>query len=588
VNLSIVIPTYNRVQLLSRTLPTVLQQTCPRDAYEVILVVDGSSDGTTEVVRQMTAPRQLHIIEQAHRGQAAARNAGITRASGDLVLFIDDDMLCDSNLIGEHIAAHRAGGDQVVIGPVYISPDSPRTLATRQTDLETRDWIARYHRGDFRYPLDAFVGANTSLRRDALLAAGGFDEQFIGAKEDVDLGFRLWKSKTTFRYCQTAITHQIYEKPTTALVHGDGRAYGRNDVKLFRKHAHLRRYSAFAHFAEANMPKQLARKMSAHLAGPFDRIAAIPCWLAERFPGNSGMERIGLWSLSARRGAAILRSAVVEAGGWQVFGQEFGASAPVLLFHNVGPKRPGIEPTLTIPSAQFERQILWLKRNGYTGIRASDWLAWLRGEKQLPRKPVVITFDDAYTDIAEHALPVLSKHGFSSTVFVVTNQIGGSNVWDQKNGSAALACMNAEQIRHWDAQGIEFGAHSRTHPDVRALNDADLANELEGSAQQLSRLLGKRAHCFAYPYGLYSEEAKQSVAKVFDLAFTCDEGINVLGTDPHLLRRVMVRPNDTLIDLLFYAHIGQTPIDHLRDVWHYFRPIRRPEGPKQTTAVSLQ
>ena len=79
---------------------------------------------------------------------------------------------------------------------------------------------------------------------------------------------------------------------------------------------------------------------------------------------------------------------------------------PVLMYHHVGPPRAGACPSLTVTAERFERQVSWLARKGYVGIRPTDWLA-RRAGWPLPSKPVLLTFDDGYADIVEHALPVL-------------------------------------------------------------------------------------------------------------------------------------------------------------------------------------
>lgn len=586
--LSVVIPTYNRCALLSRTVATLFRQTCPPDLYEIIVVVDGSTDGTTEMVRQLSPSSKFQVVVQSNRGQAAARNAGLKAAIGKLILFLDDDLLCEPNLVAEHIAAHRSGENQVVIGPVYVSPDSHLTLAARRTEREMESWIERYRQGHLSMPVDAFVGANTSLRRETILAVGGFDEVFVGALEDVDLGLRLLHAGVRFGFQEAAITHQVYTKSNRDLVRSDGSSYGRNQVIFYRKHPCARRYLEFAHFAEEGWAKRVIKEFAGRLPALSDRVAALPCWLAEKLPSNKRVERIGLRALSFRRSTAMLRSAVDEAGGWNTFKLKFAVRLPALLFHNIGPDRPKTEPTLTISPQQFEKQIRWLKRRGYEGIRCSDWLSWLQGEQILPKRPVLLTFDDAYAGVANYALPILKRYGFTATVFVVTDQIGGTNAWDEKEGSSTLHCMTAEQIRQWAAQNIEFAAHTRTHTDLRPLSAAVLANELEGSAQELASLLGTPVQSFAYPYGYYSEPVKRSVEKVFSLAFTCDEGLNVLGTDPHLLRRTMVRPNDTLIDLGFYVTRGSTPLNRLRDLRRRFWPVNRSRLPLGTTEFSQE
>jgi hypothetical protein len=124
--------------------------------------------------------------------------------------------------------------------------------------------------------------------------------------------------------------------------------------------------------------------------------------------------------------------------------------------------------------------------------------------------------------------------------------------------------MTAEQIRYWAEQGVEFGAHTRTHPDLRTADALTLKEEIQGSASDLSRLLGKRVNVFAYPYGYHTEAARKCAESSFDLAFTCTEGLNGLATNPHLLHRTMVRPNNNLVDFALYLVRGSSPLNHLR------------------------
>jgi peptidoglycan/xylan/chitin deacetylase (PgdA/CDA1 family) len=233
---------------------------------------------------------------------------------------------------------------------------------------------------------------------------------------------------------------------------------------------------------------------------------------------------------------------------------------PALLYHHVGPPIAGSHhPELTVAPEQFRRQVRWLARRGYAGIRASDWLAMRRGARALPSKPVLLTFDDAYADLLEHAFPVLEHHGFSAVVFVITRLVGGKTPWDGGR------LMSADQIRHWAAKGIEFGGHSRTHPDLSTLNGCQLAEEIQGSAEDLAAILGCPATSFAYPYGTCNHMVRECARRAFEMAVTCEEGLNDLETDPYMVRRTMVRPGDSLIDLAFRVRRGRSPLQHWRE-----------------------
>jgi peptidoglycan/xylan/chitin deacetylase (PgdA/CDA1 family) len=180
---------------------------------------------------------------------------------------------------------------------------------------------------------------------------------------------------------------------------------------------------------------------------------------------------------------------------------------------------------------------------------------------------VLLSFDDAYADLAEYALPVLRRYGLGAAVFVVTGRVGETNTWDEGRGSGTLPLMTAEQIRYWTTQGIEFGAHSRTHADLTTLDAKELTQEVIGSRNDLAVILGCRVTSFAYPYGFYNQAVYECVRGAFDLAFRVDEktpGINLLGTDPRLLERSMVQSGDTLLDLACRVRWGYSPLLNLR------------------------
>lgn len=227
-----------------------------------------------------------------------------------------------------------------------------------------------------------------------------------------------------------------------------------------------------------------------------------------------------------------------------------------LLYHHVGPHRPGIYPELSMSPDLFQRQIAWLARHGYTGIRPAQWLDWLHTNAPLPRKPVLITFDDAYADIAEFALPTLQHYSFGASIFVVTSRIGSTNNWDEQQGYATLPIMTADQIREWSTLGIEFGAHSRTHPHLPQLAPAALVDEIVGSRDELTRLLGAPVTSFAYPFGEYNDAARSVVAANYGLGFSILGGFNYAATDPHLLRRIYLKSSHSMPAFALIMRLG--------------------------------
>jgi GT2 family glycosyltransferase/peptidoglycan/xylan/chitin deacetylase (PgdA/CDA1 family) len=564
--ISVVIPTFQRRELLARTLTTVFRQDLPVDQYEVVVVVDGSTDGTLEMLHRLRPPCRLTVREQENRGPAAARNAGLAAAKGEFVLFVDDDILCDRSLLRQHLAGHDEDGAVLVFGPVYVSDESPPALTTAWTLKSTERYIRRLEReGEPRWPEDAMVDANSSVPRSVLDRQGGFDERFLLRREVADLGLRLWRAGVHFRYRPAAVVHHVFAKSERDVVGNDAWFWGTGEIRLCRKHPEYRPYSPLARLPDGPAWKRSARRISVRSPISPEGVLRPPYLLAERFHDATPVQRVGVRLLEARQAITVYRGAASEAGSWDALASELGATVPVLLYHHVGPPRAGIYRELTISPEKFARQIRWLARRGYVGIAPSDWLEWHRRGARLPRKPVLVSFDDAYADIAEYALPVLRTFGFRALVFVVTGRIGGTNDWDEAPDFGAQRLLTDDEIRRWADHGTEFGAHSRSHANLTTLPEEELENEIAGSRDDLADLLGTRVTSFAYPYGRYDDVVRRHVASAFDVAFTADKGLNTLRTDLHLLRRTMVQPSDSLVDLESRLRIGWSPYERLRD-----------------------
>src|ERR1017187_5287753 len=185
-DISIILPTFNRRELVLRTLLTLFAQTYPLDRFEIIVVVDGVSDGTAEALEGLKPRRCLRVIEQQNRGPAGARNSGYRAAKSELVLFLDDDMLCDPGLISAHLAVHRKATKIVGFGAIFLSVDSPPSLAAECFNQE----IGAFHLDLLRKPKTgwnetACVFSNTSVPKQLLCEVGGFDEAFR-VREDLD------------------------------------------------------------------------------------------------------------------------------------------------------------------------------------------------------------------------------------------------------------------------------------------------------------------------------------------------------------------------------------------------------------------
>jgi peptidoglycan/xylan/chitin deacetylase (PgdA/CDA1 family) len=219
---------------------------------------------------------------------------------------------------------------------------------------------------------------------------------------------------------------------------------------------------------------------------------------------------------------------------------------PILTYHHVGPSKADVHPLLTVSPGDFAEQIDWLARQNYSPITSSDWNRWLFEGRPLPKKPLLITFDDGYADIARYALPTLCHYGFTAIVYIVTGLIGETNEWDRRIGWGELRLMTAQQIREWAAKGIEFGSHTRDHPDLRSLSPSELEAQVFGSAADLQCLLDTAPTSFAYPFGHFNSSVRDCVARAYQTSVTVAERICSDQDDRWLMPRIWTRPTESL------------------------------------------
>ncbi|HDN84453.1 MAG TPA: glycosyltransferase family 2 protein [Candidatus Aerophobetes bacterium] len=234
-DVSIVIPTYNRKKVLKRCLELLFAQNYPKDKYEIILVDDGSTDGTDKMVASLNPPCRFTYLYQERKGPHIARNLGITHAEGEIVIFIDSDILCPPDLISEHIKYHNRFKDVIVSGPETRTSD----LYDKFQDIEKRKFKKFW---DLSGP--SFITSNLSVKRKYLIRIGGFDEEFEGMGwHDWDLGLRLTKLGLIPKRNLDAIVYHYKEKrelTTLSELIQKRIERGKNAVLYYKKHPSLK------------------------------------------------------------------------------------------------------------------------------------------------------------------------------------------------------------------------------------------------------------------------------------------------------------------------------------------------------------
>jgi len=190
-------------------------------------------------------------------------------------------------------------------------------------------------------------------------------------------------------------------------------------------------------------------------------------------------------------------------------------TAPVLCYHRIGgPLELGVTRT---GRSVFARQMDSLARAGWRTLSLAEFC---QGADLSPLT-VLLTFDDGYASLAEHAYPILADLGFTATTFLITDYVGKTNDWDVPYTWNRLEHLTWQQIEHWRSRGFQFASHGATHRRLTWLTDPDVADELGRSREQLRSRLGPDAACaIAYPFGAVNQRVLECARAVgYELGF---------------------------------------------------------------------
>jgi GT2 family glycosyltransferase len=257
---SIIIPSHNRSSSLRRALDALHLQTYPIDLMEVTVVADSCIDDTVTMLKDYQAPFKLHVIEEKCRSASIARNAGAKAATGELLLFLDDDIEPMPVLVAAHVRTHQERPGCAVMGPYPPKMQG----ATEFFDVEVRGWwedkFYEMRQPAHRFSYQDLLSGNLSLDAELFARLDGFDEAFGNCGgEDYELGIRLLKAGVPFVVAEDAVGYH-YEHETNNLDRSFRRCRqeGRSDVLIGRRHPELR---PILHVKDYEIPYSLADKI---------------------------------------------------------------------------------------------------------------------------------------------------------------------------------------------------------------------------------------------------------------------------------------------------------------------------------------
>jgi peptidoglycan/xylan/chitin deacetylase (PgdA/CDA1 family) len=178
---------------------------------------------------------------------------------------------------------------------------------------------------------------------------------------------------------------------------------------------------------------------------------------------------------------------------------------PILVYHSVAANHPGqstAQRLLDVDTATFRQQMNYLAANKFTVVGLDAVIDALQGHGSVPARSVVITFDDGWLSQYEHAVPILLQNHYTATFFIVTSQVGKGTMY-----------MNLAELKALQKAGMTLASHTRTHPDLCKISDAQLRSEVVGSRQDLQKMLGVTIDVFAYPYGAWDKRVAAVVSR---------------------------------------------------------------------------
>jgi peptidoglycan/xylan/chitin deacetylase (PgdA/CDA1 family) len=217
-------------------------------------------------------------------------------------------------------------------------------------------------------------------------------------------------------------------------------------------------------------------------------------------------------------------------------------SIRVLMYHRVIEDRDICAKYWTcVHVDDFRRQLEFLDRWGFTAITFEDYRLYQQGKLNLPRRPLIITFDDGYADTELYAYPVMREFGMKGVVFILGDRSINTNYWDRPHGLPTAPLMEADQVIKLHNAGFEIGAHSMSHPKLTLMSDELAWDEIHQSKIQIETLLNSPIRCFSYPYGLVNESIKQMVSAAgYSVACSVFSGPATFAVEHFEIRRIAI------------------------------------------------
>lgn len=253
--------------------------------------------------------------------------------------------------------------------------------------------------------------------------------------------------------------------------------------------------------------------------------------------------------------------------------QKYDRRIKILTYHRiVETQKKGERNKFAVSIDSFRNQLKVLEVLNFTPITFLDYKLYLEDKLTLPKKPIILTFDDGYLDTFELAIPTLLEFDMRAVIFVLGNRSLKTADW--LNGDRT-PLMNNEQIVTARSLGFEIGSHSMDHDVLTELSEFDLRENIKDSKRSIESVLGERISTFAYPYGFTDERVSQ-ITSESGFTFGCGvySGPPEFGKNFYDFRRLTIKNNTGILQFLIYL---LTPFQYVE--WLHSKMKRKVSKP---------
>ena len=280
--ISLIVPTFNRLPILKKCLTALEAQTFPAKHFEVIVIDDGSSDGTEAMMQQYHPRFRLQYLRQANSGTGAARRNGLALANGEYLLLMNDDTICDPDLLEQHMRVQRdlVSERWAVLGNFEYPAEAHRRAFTHFLRTSSFMFPQIDMEAGFPYPYSHFITCNLTIRRQAVVEAGSFDSTYK-LSEDTELGIRLFEMGYGVLYHPAAHAWHDHLPYAVGNLIRRARVYGADYFYMFRRHPRVVREWAMPvnlTGMDGNAARAIQQYLEANRSNVEKAVAALDQW----------------------------------------------------------------------------------------------------------------------------------------------------------------------------------------------------------------------------------------------------------------------------------------------------------------------